>query len=90
LSIVRIIDARNAAAHQIGDAELAELLGIDLDGPSLDTDVEDYIVGVPILAEQARHANPTAWAWLTEAHETLVRLDEPPIWRTEIDSRTSS
>ena len=58
------------------------------DAPS-DTDVEDYIVGVPILAEQARQADPAAWAWLTDVHETLGRLNAPPIWRTEITPASS-
>ena len=48
-----------------------------------DTDVEDYIVGVPILAEDTRQADPAGWAWLTQVHETLARLNEQPIWRTE-------
>jgi hypothetical protein len=42
-------------------------------------DVEDYIVGVPILAEQDRQADPAAWAWLTQVHETLALLKEQPI-----------
>lgn len=84
-----VVDAaRNAAAHQIGDDERAELLGVDHDAPS-DTDVEDYIVGVPVLAEQARQADPAAWAWLTQVHKTLGRLNEPPIWRTEITPASS-
>lgn len=83
-----IVDAaRNAAAHQVGDAELADLLGVDPDDAASDADVDDYIVGIPILAELARHADPAAWVWLTEVHETLDRLNEQPIWRTEITPR---
>jgi hypothetical protein len=78
-----------AAAHKIGDPELAELQGIDPDAPS-DTDDEDYVVGVPILAEQARQADPAAWAWLTQVHETwadsrptnLTHRDHPGVFVT--------
>ena len=51
-----------------------------------DTDVEDYIMGIPILAERARQSDPAAWAWLTQVHETLARLDEQPVWQAGIPS----
>ena len=79
--------ARNAAGHQIGDTALAELLGVDPHDAPSDTDVEHYIVGVPILAEEDPAADPAAWAWLTEVHKRLADSTNDRSWRTEITRR---
>ena len=52
-------------------------------GHGLYGSVDDYIVGVPVLAEDARQADPASWAWLTQVHQTLAQQHVEPIWPTQ-------
>ncbi len=63
--------------------ELAELLGIDPAAAQSAT-IDDYILGVPDVAEKARRSEPAAWAWLTEVHRTLARQQADPLWPIQV------